>query len=318
MKKHVTTTIVGLTIFLIAGSTRLSADCASAPWSSDNTNGVFSTVCPKAGVGTATPATKFHVVDTQDANSFIRIENANGGVLAAAALSAKSNTSQVNFQSHGSGRTVSRWGVTLGGWNEFLGTTGNGLAIGTNVGGGPLILGTANTNRMHFTVDGKIGIGTNNPTEALEVNGKIKATNVIGAVYQDLAEWVPATIDMAPGTVVVLNSAKNNEVMPSSTAYDTTVAGVVSAQPGILLGEEASSKEMIATTGRVKVRVTAANGPIRVGDLLVTSDHAGVAMRSQPIDLGGAKLHRPGTLIGKALEPLEKGEGEVLVLLSLQ
>lgn len=27
---------------------------------------------------------------------------------------------------------------------------------------------------------------------------------------------------------------------------------------------------------------------------------------------------RPGTLIGKALEPLEKGVGEILVLLSLQ
>jgi hypothetical protein len=26
----------------------------------------------------------------------------------------------------------------------------------------------------------------------------------------------------------------------------------------------------------------------------------------------------PGTLIGKALEPLEKGKGEILVLLSLQ
>jgi len=29
-------------------------------------------------------------------------------------------------------------------------------------------------------------------------------------------------------------------------------------------------------------------------------------------------MHRPGTLIGKALEPLEKGQGEILVLLSLQ
>jgi hypothetical protein len=43
-----------------------------------------------------------------------------------------------------------------------------------------------------------------------------------------------------------------------------------------------------------------------------------VAMRSEPVDLGGVKLHRPGTLIGKALEPLESGTGEILVLLSLQ
>ncbi len=29
-------------------------------------------------------------------------------------------------------------------------------------------------------------------------------------------------------------------------------------------------------------------------------------------------MHRPGTIIGKALEPLSTGEGTILVLLSLQ
>jgi hypothetical protein len=41
-------------------------------------------------------------------------------------------------------------------------------------------------------------------------------------------------------------------------------------------------------------------------------------MFSEPLDLGGTKIHRPGTLNGKALEPLPTGEGEILVLLSLQ
>ena len=41
-------------------------------------------------------------------------------------------------------------------------------------------------------------------------------------------------------------------------------------------------------------------------------------MRSEPVDVGGVKMHRPGTLIGKALEPLPAGEGQILVLLSLQ
>jgi hypothetical protein len=106
--------------------------------------------------------------------------------------------------------------------------------------------------------------------------------------------------------------------MLSSRPYDTAVAGVVSAHPGIVLGEASSSSEMIATTGRVKVHVTASNGAIRVADLLVTADRAGTAMRSQPLEVAGVKIHRPGTLIGKALEPLPSGEGEILVLLSLQ
>jgi hypothetical protein len=85
-----------------------------------------------------------------------------------------------------------------------------------------------------------------------------------------------------------------------------------------MLGESGDNKILVATTGRVKVRVDAAAGPIEVGDLLVTSDVPGHAMKSQPIDVGGVKIHRPGTLIGKALEPLRQGTGEILVLLSLQ
>ena len=75
------------------------------------------------------------------------------------------------------------------------------------------------------------------------------------------------------------------------------MAGVVSEEPGITLGVQGPDKAKIATTGRVRVKVDASRGPI---------------------EIGGVKIHRPGTIIGKALEPLEKGEGEVLVLLSLQ
>ena len=41
-------------------------------------------------------------------------------------------------------------------------------------------------------------------------------------------------------------------------------------------------------------------------------------MKSLPVEIGGVRIHRPGTLIGKALEPLAQGTGEILVLLSLQ
>lgn len=101
------------------------------------------------------------------------------------------------------------------------------------------------------------------------VNGKLTATQVIGAVYQDIAEWVPAATQMAAGTVVVLNPAGINEVMPSQRAYDTSGAGVVSDHPGVILGVASESKEQIATYGRVRVRVGATGAPIRVGDLLV-------------------------------------------------
>lgn len=161
-------------------------------------------------------------------------------------------------------------------------------------------------------------IFTIDPAGNVTVKGAITAATVIGSVYQDLAEWVPATRDMPPGTVVILNPDRANEVMPSHGEYDARVAGVISEQPGLLLGQGGDGKEMVATTGRVKVHVEATNAPIRIGDLLVSSNRPGVAMKSQPIDVAGIAIHRPGTIIGKALEPLQSGQGEILVLLSLQ
>jgi hypothetical protein len=182
--------------------------------------------------------------------------------------------------------------------------------IGSFAGG---VAGTLTLNQL----GGNVGIGTASPQYALDVAGTISGGNVI-AKYQDVAEWVPSTCAIPAGTVVVLDVDQSNHVLPSSRAYDTRVAGVVSAKPGVILGEGGEGKVMVATTGRVRVKVDASRGPIRVGDLLVTSDQEGIAMRSQPLDLGGTPIHRPGTLIGKALEPLDKGVGEILVLLSLQ
>lgn len=148
--------------------------------------------------------------------------------------------------------------------------------------------------------------------------GSVNVAGSINAKYQDVAEWVQSSQELSAGTVVVLDHTKSNQVIASSVSYDTRVAGVISLQPGITLGLKGEGKVLVATTGRVRIRVDASRGAIQVGDLLVTSDVAGVAMKSQPIDVGGVQIHRPGTLIGKALEPLVHGEGEILVLLSLQ
>lgn len=165
---------------------------------------------------------------------------------------------------------------------------------------------------------GNVGVGTTSPATKLHVVGDVTVTGNISAKYQDVAEWVPSTQRLPAGTVVVLDDARTNHVLAATAAYDTRVAGVVSARPGLLLGEGGEGKVAVATTGRVRVRVDATRGAIKVGDLLVTSEVEGVAMRSVPLDLGGIPLHRPGTIIGKALEPLERGTGGILVLLSLQ
>jgi hypothetical protein len=275
------------------------------------------------GIGTTTPAQKVHVFETADVQAMLLLQNSSAASNSSAAIRVQSDLAMTNLISHATGRTISRYGVVLGGWSELLAFQGNGLVMGT-VSSTPVIIGTSNIDRIHVTGAGDVGIGIATPSAKLHVAGNIIATGsitgatVIGAVYQDVAEWVPAAEHFEPGTVVVVDKRTGNTVRASMTAYDTSVAGVVSAQPGIILGEGSASKEQVATTGRVRVRVDASKGAIQLGDLLVTSDIPGTAMKSEPIDVGGVSIHRPGTIIGKALEPLDRGEGEILVLLSLQ
>ena len=174
------------------------------------------------------------------------------------------------------------------------------------------------TIQMIVRANGNVGIGTTSPAKKLHVAGDVQIDGNIAAKYQDVAEWVESSQELAPGTVVVLDSTKSNQVVASTQSYDSRVAGVISLKPGLALGDRGEGRVLVAATGRVKVKVDASNGPIQIGDLLVTSDKEGVAMKSVAVEIGGIRIHRPGTLIGKALEPLAGGTGEILVLLSLQ
>src|SRR5213075_810462 len=111
--------------------------------------------------------------------------------------------------------------------------------------------GSTSGEKVRITNVGYVGIGTTNPAAELDVVDSINLTGTIHAKYQDVAEWVPSSEQLAAGTVVVLDSTKSNQVTSSTISYDMRVAGVVSEQPGISLGEKSDTKALVATTGRV-------------------------------------------------------------------
>jgi len=254
------------------------------------------------GIGTTTPSSKLHLVSgTDNSTSLLNLDTGVHGGTSMVVYGTGNNESGYDLSVYRAGQYFSRFGVNSFGSVYLQSGTGN-------VG-----IGTATPNSSY-----KLDVnGNTNVTGDLNATGAITG-GTIQAKYQDVAEWVQSSQELAAGTVVVLDQTQSNQVIASTQAYDTRVAGVISAQPGITLGEKGESKVLVATTGRVRIKVDASRGSIQVGDLLVTSDLVGVAMKSQPINVGGVQIHRPGTLIGKALEPLDKGIGEILVLLSLQ
>ena len=100
--------------------------------------------------------------------------------------------------------------------------------------------------------------------------------------------------------------------------YSTLVAGIYSTKPGVLatpyeMSDPRLDKEVpLAVVGVVPCKVSAENGAIKAGDLLVTSATRGYAMK------GTDRGRLTGAVVGKALAPLASGKGVIEVLVTLQ
>ena len=192
---------------------------------------------------------------------------------------------------------------------------GTYLAVTTTPSGA-----VAGVERLRIDSRGYVGVGTTTPGAHAARGGRRgrgrehrREVPGRGRVGGDSAET------LAPGTVVVVDAARSNGVRGQPPRLRRRLwPGRCRRSPAWCWASEAPGKVLVAQSGRVRVKVDATYGAIRAGDLLVTSPTPGYAMRSRPLRVNGVTLHRPGTILGKALEPLPKGRGEILVLLTLQ
>ncbi|MFH1092871.1 MAG: hypothetical protein V1739_01795 [Candidatus Omnitrophota bacterium] len=131
-----------------------------------------------------------------------------------------------------------------------------------------------------------------------------------GKYVYDIAEGVYAK-DCEAGDVVLISDNDQTDVMKSSGSFANRVAGVISEEPKIYMGSN-KHKVPLALAGVVKCKVSAENGSIKKGDLLVTSSLPGHAMKAMPSEV------RSGMIIGKAMEPLKENTGKILILVNKQ
>ena len=218
-------------------------------------------------------------------NATLKIENTNASQGVTAFITSASDFATAHFRNAGSGQIL---------WLEDTGASGDYI-VATGPAG------------IKFWVD---GAGTTH-TKVLEILGG-----------SDLSEKFDVRADdraVEPGMVVSIDPEREGGLELCHEPYDRRVAGILSGaggvSPGMVMGQKGSVADgahPVALTGRVYCRATAANGPIRPGDLLTTSDIPGRAMRVDD------HARAAGAILGKAMGTLEAGEGLVLVLVGLQ
>lgn len=128
-------------------------------------------------------------------------------------------------------------------------------------------------------------------------------------VSSGIATYIPLKVSAQEGDIIRLTQGGYDL---SRSPYEPTIFGIVTENPSVSF--ESSSipdAKPVTSTGKVYVRVSTINGPIRKGDLITASSIPGV----------GQKATDQGYVIGTAQEDYttsdKKAIGKVLVILNI-
>ena len=275
----------GFTVGLLgqANSTAATGVLGHVTHSSGKTVAVYGLTHSSSGIGVLAESSAF--TGQTSAVSALAASTQGTGVLALAAATA---------------------GTTVGLWGRVQSPDGiAGLFENNGSPAGTIIEGRANA-ATQFRVD-SAGKGF--------FNG---GTQTGGADFAELLAVAGAITDYEPADVLVIDTVGARRIVRSRISYSTRVAGIYSTKPGVLATPHQmddlrlAGEVPLAIVGIVPCKVTAENGPIAPGDLLVTSTLPGHAMK------GTDRRRMLGAVVGKALEPLQSGTGIIQVLVTLQ
>ena len=224
------------------------------------------------------------------------VTSASGGVGVLGSASGAGATGVLALATGTSGSNIGLWAISA--------SSAGFAGVFDNQSGGPLLLGSVNG--VHkFKVDGS-------------GNAYGNTFNVGGADFAESVAVAQPKHTYEPGDTMIIDSGATRTMTRSSSAYSTLVAGIYSTKPGVLakpsgMDDPRFADEIpLAIVGIVPCKVSAENGAIAPGDLLVTSSRPGHAMK------GTDRARMLGAVVAKALQPLGTGTGVILVLVTLQ
>ncbi len=252
---------------------------------------------------------------TGSASGVIGVTRGHGAGVVGLVLAAEGGGSGV------SGTTVATSGFSVGVGGEAVGISGPGVGVYGQTFSGEGIAGLFINRRRGNILVGSVGQNPDTTVFRVDGSGRVFADGGFRPFGADFAESLPvkgSREGYAPGDLLVIDPSGERRLVLSGTPYSTLVAGVYSTKPGVVasqhrIDDPALDNEVpLAVVGIVPCKVTAENGPIAAGDLLVTSSMPGRAMK------GTDRARMLGAVVGKALEPLTKGTGIIQVLVTLQ
>ena len=165
----------------------------------------------KVGIGTDNPLQKLHIADNTSANIYLETKNSTTGVTAGLYYKTSSSTASDFFKT---GIVLEDDGTSHA--RGKLHILQNNTADGSNA--------TLSDSVVTFTQDGKVGIGTDNPTQKLDVNGKIKVFGSDGSAYGLFIDP-----DSSGGTYETLIGKANGDLrlQAGAATYQATAANIL-------------------------------------------------------------------------------------------